>query len=372
VDPTAVEQSRQQILDLSLFRSVGARVEDDGAGGARVVFTVDEKHFWVIFPRVGSNSQGDTTLGVHSRFNNLFGLNHTMGLNVDQRRYNNTDFGTSNEFFGRYLIPGIDGTRIDLGFTAFVGQRDRVERDPLGVQTATFDETTDEFSVVVTDWLGDRPVGYGWRIGGGLHSRQRDNAELSGTLVRDPFIRQVGASFDLRYEDMHHYVWSDGGRTFGLRLELGVPGLSDQNYQIAELFGRRIWQLGDRPHHNLYLDAGAARTYNIDSSYVSYGFGRPALRGVLKGVYEGDSYEYLRFGYLRPVFGNPSLRFEAFIDAGRQQLSGFPDPDASRIGIGVGLRWRIRSFVKLELAIGLVYSPDTGELRAWGGSNGLD
>ena len=371
LDPDAVERSRQAILDLNLFKSVTVRTEDDGTGGARLVFVLDEKRYWIAFPRIGTNSQGDVALGVHSRFNNLFGLDHTLVANYDQRDFSDDDLGTSDELRLRYRIPGIGDSRFDLRFSADLIALDRVERDAPGVQTATYDEGTESFSVFISRWLGERSIGHGWRLGGGLHLRNRTNEQLTGALVRDPEIQQTGLSFEATFTDLHHHVFSDTGTRFGARIEQGIPGVSDDSYWIGELYGSHIWNLGE-PHHDLYLDAGLGFSGSIDPTFVAFEFGRPALRGALEGVRDGDSYEYLRLGYLRPVFGKLTLRGEVFLDLGRQRVSGFPSPDIAHIGIGAGIRWRIRSFVRLEIAMGIVYSPDTGEFQVWGGTQGLE
>jgi len=373
LDAAAVEASRQAILDTELFREVRVRVEADGAGGVRVVFWMSEKHYWVAYPKVGTNSSGDRAYGIHARFNNLFGLDHTLGLNIDQRNYASADLGTSEEVRARYFIPGIDHSRYDVEFRGDFVSLDRVERDPFGTQLSTYNENETGFSSIVTHWLGDRPIGHGWRLGGGFHYGQQTNDVITGSLGRDPSIRLAGLSFQATWRDMHYLVDSDTGSTFGARLEQGVPGASDDAYQIVELYGSRYWAVGEAEHTSLYLDGGFGLSANVDPNFVTFTFGRPNLRGVLKDVFDGDSYQYLRFGYLRPISQrHPALRYEVFMDLGRQRLSGFPDTGASNIGIGAGIRWRIRTFVKVELAFGVVYSPDTGDYLVWGGTHGLD
>jgi len=373
LDRATVETTRQAILDTELFRTVRARVEDDGAGGVRVIFHLDERTYWAVYPRVSANSAGDHGYGLHSRFNNLFGLDHTLRLNLDQHDFDNADLGTSEEVRVRYSIPGISDSRYDVEFRADVVSLDRVEHDRFGAAVSLYNETEKELSVIALHWIGEENIGYGWRMGAGAHYRQQANEVYSGTLGRDAFIRQVGVSAQITYRRMHYHLFSDSGTEFGARYEQGLPRISDLNYQIVEVYGRRTWVLPGTEHSNLYLDMGVGISGTIDPNFVNFTFGRPSLRGLLKEVYDGDSYEYLRFGYLRPLFASyPAVRGEVFIDAGQERLGGFPNSTSSNVGIGTGIRWRIRHFVNLELTLGLVYSPDTHETVFWGGTHGLD
>ncbi|MEJ2481531.1 MAG: POTRA domain-containing protein, partial [Acidihalobacter sp.] len=62
LDPAAVEASRQAIMNLGLFTKVTDSVEHTPKG-AVVTFTVHEKLYTWLLPRLGRNTDGDISLG---------------------------------------------------------------------------------------------------------------------------------------------------------------------------------------------------------------------------------------------------------------------------------------------------------------------
>jgi outer membrane protein assembly factor BamA len=76
-DQGLIERSRQAIQDLGLFRSVEV-LQESVPEGVRLVFTVVEKWYVLVYPRLTANSDGQNSYGAELRWNNLWGLNHSL------------------------------------------------------------------------------------------------------------------------------------------------------------------------------------------------------------------------------------------------------------------------------------------------------
>jgi outer membrane translocation and assembly module TamA len=74
--------------------------------------------------------------------------------------------------------------------------------------------------------------------------------------------------------------------------------------------------------------------------------------------------------YLYPLSGYPQLRGVAFFDAGNV----YPGPmemDLTKLhtGAGLGLRWKVQSFVNVTLRVDVAYGLDTGEQFTYAGTS---
>ena len=75
-----IKRSQQAIMDLGLFRKVNIEVEGEDNKHQLNVIVKEKKHDWYILPRLDRNGDGDITLGINWRENNLFGLNQSSAL----------------------------------------------------------------------------------------------------------------------------------------------------------------------------------------------------------------------------------------------------------------------------------------------------
>jgi len=120
--------------------------------------------------------------------------------------------------------------------------------------------------------------------------------------------------------------------------------------------------VGDVEHTNLniQLRAGYANRTVFGDPAHSLG-GSSSLRGFDRDSVEGNAFVLANIEYLRPLFGKPNLRGVLFADVGNAYDS-VDDVDLGdlRYALGVGLRWRLESFVKTELRIDFVKGFDDG------------
>jgi len=76
VDPARIEQSRQAIMDLELFKSVKAELLAAPPGPVLQI-TVDEKIYFLPIPKLNRSDDG-VGYGAQLRFDNLAGLNQKL------------------------------------------------------------------------------------------------------------------------------------------------------------------------------------------------------------------------------------------------------------------------------------------------------
>jgi len=73
--------------------------------------------------------------------------------------------------------------------------------------------------------------------------------------------------------------------------------------------------------------------------------------------------------YLRPFFGYYPLRGALFLDIG----NAYPNNETINLGdlkwnVGIGLRLRLKSFVKIDLRVDASYTYDTREYKFFAGT----
>jgi outer membrane protein assembly factor BamA len=97
--------------------------------------------------------------------------------------------------------------------------------------------------------------------------------------------------------------------------------------------------------------------------------GNKNLRGYDSSSFTGNAFVLLNVQYLRPLFGYKPLRGVVFVDIGNT----YPSNREITLGklhsdIGVGLRFRLKSFVKIDLRVDAAYAHETGEWTYFAGT----
>lgn len=363
-DPVKIEQSRQAVLDLGLFRSVevSQRPYEDGVA---LNFTVREKWYVLPLPRVDANAEGEYAYGGQLRWNNLFGLNQTLQLQVLERKLKEPGRSGQFSYSGSYSIPFIGDGRSGLFFSGGHAVQDSI--DGAGQH---YDETFDSAQGLWTYSLSPASLSHGWSIGTGL-LWQRENT--AGEFAPAP---QGHATALVAYEsdnDLRYQVYSEEGTLFGARQEYAIDGLaSDYGYSryTADYF--HAWHLGSTPHQSLQFlaDAGAYLGGAASRPHNAFGLGGYSrLRGYDKDFVQGDAVWSVSGEYLRPLHWN-WLRLLVVGEAGSAyprfgQTGGRP----VYASIGLGLRLRIVWLVNVEVEAG-VAAPlvDGHRLRVFAGS----
>lgn len=347
-DPAAIERSRQAIQDLGLFRSVRARTVPVG-DGVRLEFEVREKWRILPVPRIEGNDSGEYGYGGQVRWNNVWGLNHTLNFQAMRKTFKDPDKTGETNAQLSYALPFFGGSRYglsgSLGFT---------NRDALDPQGRAYRETFQNVQLTGSYALSDVHPTTGWSVGGGLNW-QRDAP--SGVYAPGPISNALGPVLSVTYNDLHYQIYSEEGERFRSSVLFAVDGVaSTYTFWSNQTSYRRDWHLGSTPHQTLeFLTNGAV--YGGGPGGHAHDFyslgGQRSLRGYSSAFVEGDTGYYLAGAWLRPVFVD-WLRVLVIAEAGNAY------PDISHVSgrvaygsIGVGLRLRVNWLVNLELEGGV-------------------
>lgn len=359
VSDAQIETARQSIMDLGLFKSVETEVrEENGRNILRIA--IKEKHYWFVLPRLSRSGDGDISYGAAMRFHNVRGRNQTLILGAKRTELTDADLEERDEVTLRYNNPRLFGSSFELS-TRLKYEQSELEDDRDGL-SGDYARNLAEFQIGVSRWFEPGPS-RGWRAGVEATLRDYDHELLSGDagLYTDATILSLAAL--LEYYDVQDRLYSRNGVHFGYEL-MGASDsfVSDAGFTRHTVFFRRYMPVGDVEHTNLniQLRAGYANRTVFGDPAHSLG-GSSSLRGFDRDSVEGNAFILANIEYLRPLFGKPNLRGVLFADVGNA-YDTVDDIDLGdlRYSLGVGLRWRLESFVKTELRIDFVKGFDDG------------
>lgn len=362
IEHAAIQASRQSIMDLGLFKYVTVQVSSAGM----VVFTVKEKHYVLLIPRFSHNSDtNEIKPGVRLTIDNVAGLNQRLKLTYIQSDPDDTDHGKQNEFGVQYYYPKISGTKYNIN-TSF-----RVVQSPLqylqsGSVVSEYDKNDIDIRFVVSRWWKKTAPSSGWLTGAGMHFEMHNYDYLSG--LNNVFIDDHAVSIiaEITYMDVHDHLYSRSGVEYGYSFEQGLEFLgSEYSFNRHLLFYRHFLPL-KQAHHNINIQArlgfSGGDSNNLgEDVYEIDGYG--ALRGYDDPV-SGDAFVLMNMEYLRPILNKNYVRGLLFVDVGNAYPNN-TDVDFSDLkwAAGLGLRWRIKDFVDLDLSLELAYNLDDNEGR---------
>ncbi|MDR7136031.1 outer membrane protein assembly factor BamA [Lysobacter niastensis] len=361
-DPGAIENGRQAVLDLGLFRTVEATTQPVPGG---VVLNVDmrEKYHLLVVPRVDASSDRDVSYGAQLRWSNVWGLNHRLNLTVESGDFpEERDRREEDDARLSYRAPYLFDTPYELR-----ARLERLERMTPVIDLATnevtddtFDETFDQVEIgLARDLRTDRPRS-GWIVGGGLFWQRQDT---SGDFAPPPDGEALALVGTAEFDDVRFHLYSETGRRFNARVEAAGSGLgSDYSYTRSNVDYFQSKALGETPHQTWEVVGSAGLITGGPNSRNEFSLGGSSrLRGYDSDDLEGNRFYYGSLQYLRPLKWN-WLRLLAFVEVGgtdddREGLrDGSPYAD-----IGVGVRIRLTWFVNVEIEAGWAYPLRGGE-----------
>jgi hemolysin activation/secretion protein len=141
----------------------------------------------------------------------------------------------------------------------------------------------------------------------------------------------------------------------GQILSQDILNLARQNILDIELFRQvSVEYAHDAPFDQPYYEIGSADT----------------LRGLERESFSGDVLIFTNLEYIIGYRKYPSFRTSLFVDIGNvyDNLDGV-DLSSLRTSVGLGVRWKLVSFVKTDPFIDLAYDAETGESKAYGGTS---
>lgn len=359
-NPTALEASRQAILDLGLFRDVRLlTVAEDGGLVLRIVLR--EKRYLLPIPRIDASSDEDYSYGAQLRWSNVAGRNHRLNAYMERSRFENESDRDRDELWRlSYAAPYLFNERDGLSVAA--EQLDR--RNPAG-----FEEHFDRLAISLQrDLRHDRPR-TGWQLGAGLLWERQDT---SGPDAPPPDGSATALVLSARYDKQRFHVYSETGSRLDLLLQGASRGwASDYSYGLWNARYVNAWRYREREHEDLRLVlAAGSRAGGPDSrDQFSLG-GSGTLRGYEADFLEGDRYYYGAIEYLRPIRWD-WLRLLALLEVGgvdddqADQRSGQPYAN-----VALGVRIRLTWFVDVEIEAGVAYPLRGGDgARFFAGGN---
>ena len=385
----AVETARQAVMDLGLFKSVeaellpatdmllalrgdGSAVDQYDSDFCKLRITVEEKWYILPIPRLSLNADGESSYGVRVRWNNLAGLNQRLSLLVRQSTNAEDDRGDSNKIGIDYDYPLALQTSYNLSFGVSAEQTATDERLILGGETPA-KETQFRANVDLSRSLTANTKG--WIVGAGLAYWRLNFGEFDTGIARDDVERGGGDAPSVRLvtgnNQVHDYGYSRGGWRFEGSAEHSLP-LGSFHFWKLSLGGARFIQLGARDRHErLILRADIGLFNGGPRAWDEYQIGGSSNnRGFETDVGDGNLTYYFGAEYLKPIFGSNSLRGLALIDVSQvySEVNRFKSR-TPLVSVGFGIRWRVQSFVNLEIDLAIAYGLNAGEYRVTGGSN---
>lgn len=369
-DPARIEESRQAIMDLGLFKSVIAEIVpvDDGV---ILWIRVTEKYYILPIPKLNRDEDNNISLGAQLRLDNLAGLNQQLRFTYENERSSDDKIDDLIQVWDlEYNYPRIVGTPYQADL--FVSRR----KTPVGGTDANgapqlYRNTFDFFSVGLGRWFTKQGPSRGWR-GGTSFVWQKQAIDVFEGAPAAFDGRGVGVGAFLEYTNVRNLLYSRNGRVFGWSGEFGSPGLgSDTNYTRNVFYYRAFYPVTTRPHTTINTQAqiGISSDPLFEGATFALG-GARTLRGYDSGSITGNAFTLVNIEWLTPIKRDyyPFLG-GLFLDIGNTYSSNSQmDLSDPKVGAGVALRFKLKSFVKIELRFDYAYNFDTGEWKAYGGT----
>jgi len=379
-DPARIEQSRQAIMNLGLFQSVHADTHPRGEG-VLLVIAVKEKYYILPVPKLNRDDYDNFTLGAELTLDNLGGYNQQLKLRYETEEAAVASGGEITSYQLSYRYPRILGGpwQLQTELTKDTGPADGKLND---VPTWQYAKQTRTANFVLSRWINQEGPSQGWQVGGGMVWRDNVYDFLScyptvplpcppPTALVDS--TAVGVLGQLSFTRVADFLYSRQGVEYGYNGEYGATSLgSDTRYTRHEIYWRYYHLLAGREHENVDIQTrlGLSSGELFQGDQYSYVLGgSKSLRAYETSSAAGNAFLVVNIQYLRPLFGYNAFRGVIFLDVGNT----FPSNERIHLGkllwdVGVGLRFRLKSFVKIDLRADVSYSPDIGETRAFFGS----
>jgi outer membrane protein assembly factor BamA len=358
-DPAAIERSRQAILDLELFKSVRADVLP-GTEGAIVVFTVEEKRYLFALPVLGRSPDGDITYGVQGRIDNFRGRGHRLEAEIER-----TDLRSGAALDDeRTLRIQHDLARFRNGpwniDTDARYRRALLDTDREGAM-GRYDSHAGRLAILASRWKQARGPSRGWRLGAGVSYENLRFDLIEGDPAPYFDTTEVGLLGRVLHRDVRNFELNRAGHELTVDLDAFTTALGCAADRIEGRARYRSYNpLGRRRYTNL--------DYQVRAAFASRSlFGDPVfdigggsrLRGYDRGEIEGDAYVLGNVEFLTPIGRHDALRGVLFLDVG-DAFRGARDATLAHLEVagGVGLRLKVRSFVRLELSVDVAHGFD--------------
>jgi outer membrane protein assembly factor BamA len=368
--PKAMDESRQAIRDLGLFKSVKLYTEQLPSG-SRLIIEVKEKLYLLPVPRLKRNADGDVKYGAQLRWNNVSGLNQTLKITAEKTEYGDETLQDKETFRIEYVYPRFNQTIYDVEFKYEYDQSEAENVSALNVYSL-YDEDTYSAKIKISRWWTKLGLTRGWRVGGGFAWDKIKYDYVSG----EPDIFQgrkvVSVLANIGYHDVHEKRFSRYGEEYGYSIGYAWEALgSDYDAAVNELFYRQYKPVSKTPHRNVNTQFRIGFSNAPDGNAFDLG-DSSRLRGYEREQVTGSAYVLLNLQYLAPWPGYESFRYVVFTDIGNAYKNvrhiDLGDLESS---VGIGFRWKLRSFVKTYLRLDWAHGLGSDESKVYGSTSAM-
>jgi outer membrane protein assembly factor BamA len=358
IDNKRIEQSRQGIMNLGLFKTVKADIVPE-AGQNVLLVTVEERFYFLPLPLLDVRlTEEEYSYGIEMRFDNLMGLNQRLKMTYEHKKSVDGDVPLRKESKFDYRYPRVIGTANSLGINGKV-IRENIKEQEEGVVTGSYRLDNRNLYFNTSRWLRQDWISEGWRVGGGMGVLQQVYTNQRGSAVEYDDSQALELTFGLNYDDVEEHPYHREGGDYGYRFSLALPGIgSDYSYNRHLFYYRNYHPLqGVDANLNTQLLLGLANGQRFDSP--AYNLGSNELRGNEDDVAEGNAMLQLNTEYHHHLTGYRQLRGVLFMDVGNA-WPGVLEIDMGKLypSVGFGMRWRVQSFVDVTLRADYAYAID--------------
>jgi len=362
VDNALIEKSRQAIMDLGLFKVATFYLEDSDFGIesgdsnlVNVIFVVEEKYYMLVLPRLKIDDD-EVYYGIQLRWDNVFGINHKMRVLFQNRGVTENIKERRNRF--RYFYPNVNDSSYSLGM--------HIEESNWVDETEDLINRQDEiYSLSLSRWINSQGRNRGWFMGGVVTYQYRENEVIVGDELSDE-IDAVIMGIETGYVSISDYEYNRGGKSYGYKLDWSHENIGSDDFFVRHyLYYKSYYRFHSYPLSNLNVQTILGHSNNNILGASAFTLGsRSDLRGYENDRFSGNTMLLTNVEYMFPHDDYPIIRYVGFVDIGNtyDRLSDVLHKPL-HLGVGVGLRWKIRAFVNLDLRADFGYGITDSDYR---------
>ncbi len=345
----AIETSRQNIMDLGLYSSVKASLTQY-TGRLVLRLRVKEKHYILPIPRLSRTSDGEIRLGGQLRLDNFLGINHRLKITSERHAEDDGAGRKGFEHSFEYQVPKFQGTR--YGMSVKMSRMDKqfeLKRD--GLVHGESNRIGDSIQGTLVRRRSKDAGSRGWQSKYRVRYERRGHDLIEGNMGPFEEGRNLELTVGVERNGVHLEKYRRRGHVYGASVSVGLGALgADYTYQSFDAFYRGYRPLDRKQLTNV--------NYNVELGYTNgTPFGERAfsigggssVRGLSAKAIDGDVKFLMNLEYLQAVPRIPSMRWAGFWDIANIYPRGDFKPVYTQNGVGVGLLWKVVSFVKVDL-----------------------
>jgi len=363
-----IVDSIQSIMDLGLFKTVYAELSLTNQG-LQLQFTVKERVYFLLLPRISRTSDAELRGGVQLRFDNFLGRLHQMRITSERRKENDGDGPGGFVHQLGYNVPRFFGSDYGFGFELGSDRR-QLNLAVGGTELGQAQSETQTIGLQFSRWMKQSRGVQGRRYFFGVRYSQRQLDVLSGRAGPYSDGRDFSVTIGIEDKQVHQDLFRRRGKVIGASLTAAnhTTG-SEFEYTRANFYAKAFIPLPNgirnlNVHARLGISDGAAfgeRSYSIG--------GGEKLRGLQPGSRSGDLMALVNIEYLHALFNHPRFRLVAFTDIGDVYKVKKLTLTKPKARAGVGIRWKLLFLSNADIRVDAAWNPGRQSLQTYVSSN---